>query len=209
MKNKMIYVHGKNGTAKESRHYEVLFPEYDVIGFDYKSETPWAAQDEFRSFLASLNVEYGNVAVIANSIGAFFTMCALGDKRMEKAYFISPIVNMERLIADMMVWCGISESELKVKGTINTSFGEKLSWEYLSWVKKNSILWNTPTAILYGADDKMQSLETVRIFADKNKADVTVMENGEHWFHTEEQMAFLDNWIQKANPHGRDNRDMS
>lgn len=199
MKKKMIYVHGKNGNADESRHYDAFFPEYDVIGFDYKSETPWDAREEFCCFLASLKVEYGNVAVIANSIGAFFTMCAWGDKRMERAYFISPIVNMNRLIADMMKWCGVSESELRARRTIDTSFGETLSWEYLSWIRKNPISWNTPTAILYGADDKMQSLDTIRIFAEKIKADVTVMENGEHWFHTEEQMAFLDRWIQKAN----------
>jgi len=24
------------------------------------------------------------------------------------------------------------------------------------------------------------------------------MENGEHWFHTEEQLAFLDNWMRGA-----------
>jgi len=27
---------------------------------------------------------------------------------------------------------------------------------------------------------------------------VTVMEGGEHWFHTAEQMAFLDDWIGKV-----------
>ena len=26
-------------------------------------------------------------------------------------------------------------------------------------------------------------------------ATLTVMEGGEHWFHTEEQMDFLDRWI--------------
>ena len=31
------------------------------------------------------------------------------------------------------------------------------------------------------------------------KATLTVMEGGEHWFHTEEQMAFLDNWIKEKN----------
>ncbi len=28
-------------------------------------------------------------------------------------------------------------------------------------------------------------------FAKKHNARLTVMENGEHWFHTEEQMKFL------------------
>lgn len=27
---------------------------------------------------------------------------------------------------------------------------------------------------------------------------LTVMENGEHWFHTDEQLAFLDIWMKEA-----------
>lgn len=194
---KLVYVHGKNGNAAEAEHYKSFFPEYDVIGFDHKSETPWEAKKEFRRFFDSLDAEYTDIAIIANSIGAFFTMCALGDKRMEKAYFISPIVNMERLIADMMKWCSISEAELMEKGTIETSFGERLSWEYLSWVRSNPLSWVTPTAILYGSKDELQSVDTIRAFAENIGASVTVMENGEHWFHTDGQMEFLDRWIQK------------
>ena len=32
-------------------------------------------------------------------------------------------------------------------------------------------------------------------FADDHHAKLTVMTGGEHWFHTEEQMRFLDEWI--------------
>ena len=32
-------------------------------------------------------------------------------------------------------------------------------------------------------------------FAKTHGAELTVMEEGEHWFHTDEQMHFLDNWI--------------
>ena len=35
----VLYVHGKGGNAAESEHYKHLFPEYDVIGLDYKAET--------------------------------------------------------------------------------------------------------------------------------------------------------------------------
>ena len=37
----------------------------------------------------------------------------------------------------------------------------------------------------------------VSAFAEKHNADLTVIENGEHWFHTQEQMKFLDEWISK------------
>ena len=50
MKRLVIYVHGKGGTAEEAKHYKVLFPESDVIGFDYKSQNPWEAKSEFSDF---------------------------------------------------------------------------------------------------------------------------------------------------------------
>ena len=34
MKNIVIYVHGKGGSAEEAAHYKKLFPEAEVIGFD-------------------------------------------------------------------------------------------------------------------------------------------------------------------------------
>ncbi|MCI7759501.1 MAG: alpha/beta hydrolase, partial [[Eubacterium] saphenum] len=42
------------------------------------------------------------------------------------------------------------------------------------------------------------SIETVSEFAEKTGAILTVMNDGEHWFHTDEQMEFLDNWIRNS-----------
>lgn len=195
MKKGIMYIHGKGGNAGEAEHFKTLFPEYDVIGFDYRSETPWDAREEFVRFYETFCREHDVVIVIANSIGAFFALHALGDREIEKAYFISPVVNMEKLISDMMQWANVSEENLKEQGRIETAFGETLSWEYLSWVKNHPVSWNIPTRILYGEKDHLQSIDTIRSFAEQIGAEVTVMEEGEHWFHTEEQMVFLDNWI--------------
>ena len=54
-----------------------------------------------------------------------------------------------------------------------------------------------PTQILYGSRDKLTTLETICDFANTHNAQLTIMEGGEHWFHTEEQMRFLDEWIRK------------
>jgi len=77
-----------------------------------------------------------------------------------------------------------------------SDFGEDLSWEYLSYVRSHPIRWNCPTAILYGSRDDLTSYDTIKAFAEKHQADLTIMENGDHWFHTEEQMKFLDSWIE-------------
>lgn len=104
---------------------------------------------------------------------------------------------MEKLILDMLKKANVTEKELSLKKFIKTSFGELLSWEYLSYARENPVTWNTPSSILYGENDNLTSLETIRNFADRINADLTIMENGEHWFHTDEQMLFLDNWFEK------------
>jgi hypothetical protein len=195
MRKGIIYIHGKGGAPEEAEHYKTIFPEYEITGFDYKSQTPWEAQIEFSRFFDSFKTEYDQVLIIANSIGAFFTMNALNDRKIEKAYFISPIVDMEKLIIDMMKLAGVTEQELMEKGKIETDFGETLSWEYLSWIRNHPVSWPVPTAVLYGDKDNLQFFDTIKTFTDRIGAELTVMENGEHWFHTEEQMTFLDNWI--------------
>ena len=191
----VIYIHGKGGSAEEAEHYRALFPEAVVTGFAYQAQTPWEACAEFPAFVTALQQEDEEIVLIANSIGAFFSLCALSRMPIRKAYFISPVVNMERLILDMMQWADVTEKELQEKEYIATSFGEMLSWEYLSWVRSHPVTWNIPTEILYGSRDNLQSYETVHEFARQYDATLTVMQDGEHWFHTKEQMQFLDAWI--------------
>lgn len=197
MKKAIIYIHGKGGNAQEAEHYRDIFPTCDVIGFDYKSDTPWDAKQEFEEYFDNLSNVYDSVSIIANSIGAFFCINALADKKIEKAYFISPIVDMEQLILDMMRWTGVTEEELQEQKRIETPFGETLSWEYLVWVRNHPVSWKIPTKILYGSKDHLQSINTIESFAKQFEANVCVMENGEHWFHTKEQTDFVDNWIAK------------
>ena len=219
--NAVIYIHGKGGSATESEHYKPLFPDSEVIGLDYQTFSdlkgtecgvaisPWETGKEIRIAVDELKCKYENVILIANSIGAFFSMIATPhfdhrsknagiDDIIQKAYFISPIVDMEKLITDMMQWANVTEQELESKGVIHTDFGEDLSWKHLNYVRNHPIEWRVLTQILYGRNDHLTSSETITDFAHKHQATLTIMEGGEHWFHTEEQMTFLDNWIKQS-----------
>lgn len=198
MKRLVIYVHGKGGSAEDAKHYQPLFAESDVLGFDYKSQNPWEAKSEFSQFFDLHSKGYDSVILIANSIGAFLSMYALAEKNISQAMFISPIVNMEKLITDMMLWSNVTEDELQSKGKIPTALGETLSWEYLCYVRKYPIAWSIPAYILYGEKDNLTSIDTISAFAKQIGASLTVMKDGEHWFHTDEQMKFLDNWISNS-----------
>ena len=198
MKDLILYIHGKGGSAAECEHYKSLFPDDVVFGLDYRTFTPWETGAEIRAALEELKAKYESIVLIANSIGAFFSMSAGIDSMIHKAYFISPIVDLEKLIGDMMLWANVTEEELRDKDVIHTAFGEDLSWEYLCYVRNHPIDWKVPTSILYGSRDNLTSFETISDFAKNHGATLTVMENGEHWFHTAEQMRFLDDWIRKS-----------
>lgn len=198
MNKLVVYIHGKGGNAGEAEHYKPLFADCDVVGFDYSAQLPWEAKEEFAKYFEQVCKSYESVEIIANSIGAFFAMNAWYSEKIRKAYFISPVVNMEMLISKMMMWANVTENELINRKEIKTDFGETLSWDYLCYVREYPIKWAIPTYILYGENDNLTSYETVSEFADKIGAEITVMKNGEHWFHTKEQMTFLDNWIRKC-----------
>lgn len=198
MKDLMIYVHGKGGSAQEAEHYKMLFPNDEVIGFDYRSKTPWEAKEEFFAFFAEKKNRCKHLTLIANSIGAYFALSSLDETLVDKAFFVSPVVDMENLICKMMQWSNVTERDLAEKLEIATNFGEMLSWYYLCYVREHPVLWNVPTCILYGEHDNLTSIEMVSTFAKQHHADLTIMPGGEHWFHTEEQMQFLDNWIRKT-----------
>ena len=197
MKNLVVYVHGKGGSTQEAEHYKSLFPKDEVIGFDYRSQTPWEAKKEFLAFFTEQRGRCEHLTLVANSIGAFFALSSLDETLVDNALFISPIVDMENLICNMMQWSNVTEQVLAEKREITTDFGETLSWEYLCYVRKHPIIWNVPTCILYGEHDNLTSIETVSAFAKRYHADLTVMPGGEHWFHTDKQMQFLDQWIRE------------
>lgn len=195
MSKAIVYIHGKGGNAEEAAHYVPLFPEHKVLGFDYRAQTPWEASEEFEQYFEELSRHCDEIEVIANSIGANFLMNMPAVPYIRRAWMISPIVDMEALIAKMMAWANVTQEELRRRQTIPTGFGETLSWEYLSYVRSHPLQWEVPTHILYGEQDSMTDYAVLAAFAERTGATVDVMPGGEHWFHTGEQMAFLDNWI--------------
>ena len=194
----VLYIHGKDGCAAESEHYKALFPKSAVVGLDYLTFTPWETGKEIRAAVDTLSRRYDGITLVANSIGAFFSLHAGLNGFVRRAFLISPVVDMEKLIGNMMRRADVTEEELASRGIVHTDFGEDLSWEYLCYVRDHPVEWDVPTEILYGSRDHMTSLETVSAFAQKHRAGLTVMEGGEHWFHTEEQLRFLDDWIRRS-----------
>ena len=160
--------------------YSALFPDSEVLGFDYRAQTPWEAREEFPRFFAAQRARCGRLTLIANSIGAYFSLLSLDETLVDAAYLISPVVDMEKLIGRMMPWANVTERELAERQEIPTTFGETLSWRYLCDVREHPVTWRVPTRILYGERDELTDMRTITEFAEKSGAALTVMPGFEH-----------------------------
>lgn len=139
-----------------------------------------------------------NISVFACSMGAYFSLLAYSHEPLQQCLFLSPVVDMERIINNMMTWFNVSESRLETEKEISTPIGQTLYWDYYCYVKEHPIVnWNKQTSILYGAEDNLCEFDVVSDFAKGFHCDLQVMENGEHYFHTEEQLQFFRLWLKK------------
>jgi alpha-beta hydrolase superfamily lysophospholipase len=201
-----LYVHGKMGCKEEALPFaELACPAgYQVLAVDLPEHgerrgsseklLPWVAAPELEAVYFYAAERWKNVSLRATSIGAWFSMLALQEKPLRSALLLSPVVDMEDLITNMMQWANVSEAQLKEAGEISTDFDETLSWQYLCWVREHPYRWKVPTQVLYGAKDNLTSRSVLEQFKQRTGAHLTIMVEGEHWFHTELQLAVLQEW---------------
>lgn len=129
------------------------------------------------------------------SLGAYFGMLAYQNEPIEQALFLSPVVDMKRLIENMMMWFDVDKERLEREKKVQTPI-QTLSWDYYQYVLQHPIKWEKPTAILYGRMDTLVELDCISSFSNHAGAELTILEDGEHFFHTKEQLEFFERWLE-------------
>lgn len=138
------------------------------------------------------------ISLFGCSMGAYFSLLAYPDEPLKQAHFLSPVVDMERIIQNMMTWFSVSEEHLQAELQIATPIGQTLYWDYYKYVKEHPLThWAVPTNILYGSTDELCERDIVSSFSDCFGCRLTVLEQGEHFFHTAEQLSFYIDWLEK------------
>ena len=209
-----IAVHG-NMSNKEDEVIKILAENvtskgYQVLSFDLpkhgerKDDTNYLCKvqncvKDLKQVIEYAKKNYVEINLWACSMGAYFSLLAYKNEEIKQCVFLSPVVNMKVIIDNMMLWSNTTEKELEEKQEIKTNFGQTLYWDYYKYVKENPIVnWNKETFILYGNKDNMQGQSIIQEFSDKFNCKLSILENGEHYFHKEEQLKLYENWIDQS-----------
>ena len=199
-----LFVHGLGGNRREAAPFaELAVPlGWEVLSVDLPEHggrrdgaplLPWVAVPELQAVDACVRAHWRRVALRATSIGAWLSLPSLGA--VEKCLLCSPLLDMEAMITGRMAAAGVTEERLRAEGEIPTASDPTLSWDYLLWARSHPVhALCRETAILCGSQDAMVPRATVDRFLRENPGQLTVMEGGEHWFHTPGQLAFLQSW---------------
>ena len=202
-----LCVHGKmsskesaEGIAKiaEQRGYQTL--SFDLPGHgERKNENKrcdiWNGIQDLTVIGDYVFTNWREVSLYACSLGAYFCLNAYTGCNIKKCLFQSPILDMEYLIKQMMVWFEISEERLASEKEIDTPI-DLMSWEYYQYVKEHPIQnWDIETKILFAGRDNLQSLETMKDFVNKFNCVLTVSEHSEHPFMADGDGAIVEQWL--------------
>lgn len=138
---------------------------------------------------------YQVINLWANSMGAYFSLLAYKGQALKQGLFLSPVLDMLRIIQNMMRWFEITEERLFLKKEITIPIHQTLYWDYFQYVQQSPITeWDVPTSILYGRKDELCEYDIVS-FVQKFNCNFDVPDNSEHFFHTEEDLTTYREWL--------------
>lgn len=204
-----IHVHGKQSRKEYAEHFAGIaerkgcqtlsfdLPEHgERVGESTRCDV-WSGVRELNVIADYVFSRWKDVSLFACSLGAYFSLNAYADKKLERCLFQSPIVDMQWLVTHMMLWSGVSEQELREKKEIPTQV-DTLRWDYYQYILKNPVEhWPFPTFILYGGKDNLQPLSSLQTFCERFGAELTVSENSEHPFMEKDDFEIVDRWLEE------------
>lgn len=210
-KKLILAVHGSRSSKIDDCIWilaeEAILCGYQVLSFDLPKhgervyeEMPCMVQKCVEELMIILNYakqRAEQIFLFGCSMGAYVSLLAYQNEKIDRTWFLSPVVDMAHVIQTIMGEIGVTEEQLELEGEIDNPI-EPLSWEYYSYVKEHSVVkWQSPTSILRGEHDYLCEYRDVFEFAERFGCRLEEQKGGEHWFHTPKELEYYRNWLQK------------
>lgn len=195
--DKVIKILAKEGIKKGYSVLSFDLPKHgeriDILNYPCKVQNCIKDLDEIMKYAKE---KWKEISLFACSMGAYFSLIQYKEEDLKEVLFLSPVVNMERIIENMMKWFDISEKRLEFEKEVQTPIGEKLYFDYYTFVKSCPIKkWDKNTSILYGEKDKLCEFEIINKFSEDYNCDLVLCEEAEHFFHNEKEINFYKEWL--------------
>lgn len=184
---------------------EAIKQGYQIISFDLPQHGERVYEKDFimpDECVRELMVMYDyakehaqKISLFGCSMGAYFQLLTFAEVAIDRVWFLSPVINMERIIHNLMDYCHITEVQFKEMVMVENDI-ETLYYPYYKYVCEHPIKdWPHETYILRGETDTLCEYSYVKQFSDCFGCELIEQKGGEHWFHTESELEFFRLWI--------------
>lgn len=154
---------------------------------------------ELAAVLEEARRRWTHVGLFANSLGAYFALTAWQEEPLEGAWLLAPVLDLERLIGNMLSWSGAAEDQLRQAGELPTALGQTLYWDDLRWIRAHPIRrWDTPTWILRGGKDSLCGEKTAEDFSARFGCRLQTVPDAGHDFRAPEEVGYLSRWLEET-----------
>lgn len=205
-----LVVHGRASCKEDAERFAriAVGKGYQVLSFDLPEHgerarlapecTVQNGVRDLRTVMDHVRRNWSAVNLFATSLGAYFSLVTYRDFRFGRCLFASPVLDMQRLIENMMRWFNVTPEQLEAQREIPTPIGEKLSWDYYSYVRDHPIdVWDSPTYILYPALDNLTEPDVVDHFAGRFEARIQRVPGSEHYMHSDAELSIMEDWMRQ------------
>ena len=166
---------------------------------DDKAFNPMEASPEVRTFAQLARSQSTEIGLLANSIGAYFSLCDTPAGTFERAWLVSPLLDLEYYIRDIMAEYSVTDEQLEAETEINTPRGV-LEWPYLRFVEKHPARLDIPSWIIRGDQDEMVPLGTLSRFVGAPGVELVQIEGGQHFLGQPPHLDTVVAWFEERYP---------
>ena len=151
---------------------------------------------EMKSIMEYLQSKYSKISLGACSLGAYYSLLAYADVPIQNCILLSPVVDLIELTNGMLDNDKKTLDDLRKNPILVLSDGMVVKLQDYEYLIQHPIInWNIPTSILYGLHDALIPITSIQSFSLKYNCEVIYSKHSEHYFHTEDDMIQVKNWI--------------
>lgn len=194
----VLVIHGMGGSKADAEDFADRAGRHgwQTVSVDLpQSYQPWDCVPFVQEAYSTMGQRWERIALRATSIGAWFGTTALHGKPLARAMLQSPVLDMVAMVHGMMSAVDVGRGDLEAAGELPGPNGTTLSWPYLRWAESHVVMeWSVPTSIIVGDRDELLPTGSVEAFANRFRADLTIVPGGGHWLHLPSELSALAEW---------------